>query len=209
METSEHSVKWLKKPSNLRLLAKIIVSVLLLITVIGYPIYISPSRPLPFSYFLSEGWTRKTEKFKDHDILKILHANYVDGGPGLDTYIAKNGGTTLIDGVLSVRFEIYDFKNKSPNIIAIMAPGLADLENNTLTVKGDEGIDKLYLDGCLHWTSPGIQEGYYVLRATDIDGDLRTVMIADKIEIRIKKSCNNKYLDRYKDFIRKLKRAQP
>ncbi|OFW87136.1 MAG: hypothetical protein A3J37_00845 [Alphaproteobacteria bacterium RIFCSPHIGHO2_12_FULL_45_9] len=179
----------------------IIVAAILIAFTIAGAIYISPSRPLPFSKFLTEDWKRGTAALREQGLLNILQTNFYDGGAGVDTYEVIGGGTTVIDSILAVHFEVYNLKNKSPNIIVILMPGLADIDNNILTVKADAGLDKVYIDGCLDWRAGKTEGEYNAIQIKDPHEEIRTIMLSKKVEVYREKECNNKYLGRYKKMI--------
>lgn len=185
-----------------RRLYKFIIGFLLLNVIIWVPIYLSPSRHLPFSTFLSEEWKSQRELLLDRGILTILHTNAADGGNGVDTYNIMGQGITLIDGVLSVRFEVYNFENKAKNTIVILAPGLADIDNNILTIKADIDLDRIILDGCLRWRGGHDNGKNHPLQAMDANNEIRTIILPKIMNVKIEKHCNNRYLLRYDKAIK-------
>lgn len=161
--------------------------------------------PLPFSYFRTEEW-----KMKREDIAKRMHAAGIVWvtfeGHGSETALESPeiAGSIRADGVFLRSFEIFNLKNNLPNTLYILAPGLAYLDYSVLTVKGDRGLDKIILDGCLKWekTESEPAADFVNWRASDINGrGGKSVRILTGISTQMQDKCDHRYLLPYENIL--------
>lgn len=151
--------------------------------------------PLPFSFFTGEAWHKKTQHAKNE--LRNARSITMDGGGGQDTLKEEYDADIAIDGMYLASIEIYDIANSTANTIKIMAPGLINLENDTLIINGDKDLDQVQLDGCLQWKQKATDKKHKTWTAIDSAQEKRTVKISNGIQTKISDSCNSDYLSSY------------
>jgi hypothetical protein len=159
--------------------------------------------PLPFSYFRTEGWRTKREY-----IIKRIFAAGIRRmtfeGRGSETSLNSPtvAGNIAADGVFLRSFEIFNLENNLPNTLYIYASGLADVDYSVFTVKGDRGLDKAVLDGCLKWKKTNAVEDFVYWNVSDVSGrGIKTVRIMEGISTHIQDKCDHRYLAPYENLL--------
>lgn len=157
------------------------------------------ARPVAFSYYWGQPWRELQDQLRSKLSRTPMAGPLIDGAGGVDTM--KVGGRSRdsrIDGMYAVHFEVYDYKNDMSNVISVLAPALADIDSNELTIVTDNDLDEVVLDGCLFWDKDKIDNDKFdVWIVSDINNLQRIVKITKGAKQRVASECNNRYLAPY------------
>lgn len=105
---------------------------------------------------------------------------------GRDTFVSQREGYLDLDGVTVISSEILQLENGLPNDVHILATGLSRLSERALELKGDPGIDTVYLDGCLSWDNPkpsANSEKSVVYSARDRYGNTASLTVSPQVKV--------------------------
>ena len=122
----------------------------------GDRIFIPEEMPMPAPAQGSGQRTSPLDTGEDCADVPLQGTGYpvIDGGGGVDTVIYGEGGLIVLDGSRFRSMEKVVLRNNALNMIRVKAGGLASLENSTLFIEGDPGLDTVMLDPCLSWKRP-------------------------------------------------------
>lgn len=124
---------------------------------------------------------------------KISIGTILDAGPGRNNISVNVATDVAIDGAHVISVEDYELVNGQPNQVTILAPGLNNLEDNTLHIKADPKVDEVVLDGCLAWSAGNPGEKTVVWTATDNEGQKRMVELSNGVEVKVAGPCDDRY----------------
>ena len=152
------------------------------------------TKPRTFSYFKSQAWTQEMRNLNSW-ANSVGFFNMVNvGTPDKDAVRFTEEGEVILDGFGYRGVEEYDFANKLPNGVVVLAPGLMELKDDTLQIAGDAKIDTVMLDGCMKWQKTRTDGKYTYWKATDAVDVSRMVQVGNGIQTAVEPSCDNRFL---------------
>lgn len=152
------------------------------------------TKPRTFSYFNSQAWTQEMRNLNSW-ANSVGFFNLVNVGTSdKDAVRFTEEGEVILDGFGYRGVEEYDFANKLPNGVVVLAPGLMELKDDTLQIEGDAKIDTVMLDGCLKWQKTKTDGIFTYWKATDAVAVSRMVQVGNGIQTAVEPSCDNRFL---------------
>ena len=152
-----------------------------------------------FSYYQSAEWQRKRAQYvskNQKELPPIFPEKIINALGGTDTFNFNVKGAFPLDSFYLISIEKFNFLNGRENIVQVSAPGLVNLENNTIEIDGDPALDKVLLDGCLEWKKLEDKNSHKIYQATDINEKSRKVVVNGALEIEIEPKCDQDYISK-------------
>ena len=149
-----------------------------------------------FEYFESDDWSEKVRHFVSLSRSNGMSILELSANKGTDKIQLTKSKSYTIDGITHKGVEIYDALNGYRNQIFVAAPGFTNLDGKRLTIIGDPGLDKVYLDGCLDYRL--FDEDGRIFEIKDSKGDIRYLEIPGEVEFHKSEKCSGQYFSLYK-----------